>query len=190
MRIEPFLNYLKGYDFSRAASLATTSRIVGGWEAWFQVELADRVISALEAEGMAAMVVRETFYPDMRRRCDLCFGRPAPGGFHDTTYVELKCQLPGTVDPIADALRRFQIDINKQRVSYPDESGFCLLACCGPLTDAHISTLAEIHGQSLSAFVLIADPSGVAVKPLEKALVDFSLKSISFFLIGVSPRVF
>jgi hypothetical protein len=183
MRIEPFLRGLVYYDFSGAKQLSTSTNIFGGWEGWFQVELARYLFSKLAADHI--VIVREVSYPGSRFRCDFCFGYGEE--MRDITYVELKCQLPGTPDPVANALLRFQADIDKQRVFLPTTVGFCLLATRGPWEERHIDTLRYINTSCSSAFALVATDGGNIVGNCGDLIASGQLREDHFFLIGISP---
>jgi hypothetical protein len=183
MRIEPFLKGLKFYDFSGAKALSTSTNIFGGWEGWFQVELARYLFSRLAA--LDIRIFREVSYPHSGLRCDFCFGYGEE--MRDITYVELKCQLPGVGDPIANALHRFQADIDKQR-AFPSETvGFCLLATRGPWEQDHIVALDYINTSCRSAFALEASDAGNIVGNCGELIQSGNLRKDHFFLIGVSP---
>jgi hypothetical protein len=169
------------YDFSGAKELSTSTNIFGGWEGWFQVELARYLFSKLAANDI--VIAREVSYPGSRFRCDFCFGYGEE--MRDITYVELKCQLPGTPDPAANALLRFQADIDKQRTFLPTTVGFCLLATRGPWDQDHIDSLSSII--CTSAFALVATDDGNIVGNCDDLIASGQLREDHFFLIGVSP---
>jgi hypothetical protein len=180
MRIEEFLKDISNYDFANAAKLTVSSEISGGWEVWFQVELALYLVSKFGENNIE--IIREKPYPTRGGRCDFYIEYGTAG--RDETYIELKCQLPGGGDRIQEALERFSEDIDKQK-DHPDVVGFCLLASHGPWTDENIMFLKEeiLTGGIAAAYVLIP---GFDPEPLDASNVD-ELERIGFSLIAVSP---
>jgi hypothetical protein len=170
-----------GYDFSRAAELSTSNNISGGWEVWLQVELAMHLRDKTDLHNVT--VIRECPYPGSRLRCDFFFSY---GDRRDPTYVELKCQLPGSDDPIPEALSRFKEDIGKQRSFLPTTVGFCLLATRGPWEPEHIAAMNGIKGTS-SAFVLVATDGENVIYNYDDPIMPELLQEDYFFLIGISP---
>jgi hypothetical protein len=181
MRIQQFFEAMCDYDFSRAAGLAVSGKIMGGWESWLQVELAMYLVGKLAD----ARIIREMTYPDEAARCDFYIEY---GGGRDPTYVELKCQLPGRGDTINDALLRFQRDIAKQK-NYPEIAGFCFMASCGPWADGNITALDAILKATGTVSVYALGCSSTVkpvVKKLEKTEDLACFKAPLFFLLGVS----
>ncbi|MDR1219348.1 MAG: hypothetical protein LBK73_07050 [Treponema sp.] len=181
MRIQQFFEAIEDYNFSRAAELAVSEKIVGGWEAWFQVELAMHLVEKFQGN---VSISREMSYPDKSARCDFYIEY---GGGRDPTYVELKCQLPGRGDAINNALFRFEADITKQK-GYPEIAGFCFMASCGPWNDVNIATFETIFQtvDVASAYVLGWSNGEYEVAQL-KGTGDLAyFQNPYFFLTGIS----
>lgn len=134
MRAQPFLQFLQAnYDPANAANLANNNNIRGGWEPWFQVEIALTFVN----QGGNRICTREDSYPSGQAaphiwignnpapppayvavtapgiRCDFHLHRPAGAGLQDDTYVELKCINPNVGNPWADSWNRYGNDIVK-----------------------------------------------------------------------------
>jgi hypothetical protein len=179
--MQQFFEAMAYYDFSKAAGLAVSEKITGGWEVWFQVELAMQLLCRF---GLATSIKREIPYPDAATRCDFYIEY---GGGRNPTYVELKCQLPGRGDTINNVLGRFKADIEKQK-QYPEIAGFCFMASSGPWADPNIADLANILNTMnvASAFVLRSTGTENQVGPINSTSDLSFLKEKYFFLIGIS----
>ncbi len=109
MRSEQLFNALKNYNWTEAKRLASTPRFKGGWEGWFQVELAKHLYSILEEQDIE--IERERQYLGSTTRCDFYFSYGTGG--RDETYIELKCQNPMAPNPLFDIGERFAKDLEK-----------------------------------------------------------------------------
>jgi len=109
MRITSFLHMFEHYCFQRALNVITDARVNhGGWERWFQVEIALTVIE----KGGAIAFNREIQYPNDASICDFCLSSNYRGHF----FYELKCI--GNIhinleNAQIDAITRFRSDIDK-----------------------------------------------------------------------------
>jgi hypothetical protein len=114
MRAKEFLMKLKSYlpqqVLDKASQMSQNRSIKGGWEVWFQVEIA---IAFLENNSTYKME-REVVYPNSNKKCDFCLYRDSKAQ-QDKIYLELKCINSGgnAGDPFKDAQRRFEQDIDK-----------------------------------------------------------------------------
>ncbi len=122
MRVQQFLEAMSGYNFQTAEFLASQPKVNGGWEVWFQVEMAMYLIDALGEDDI--VFSREEYYPGSVDRCD--FYVEYNSG-RDQTYIELKCQNPFARNPVNDVFTRLMSDIRKQG-NHSNVPGFCLAA--------------------------------------------------------------
>jgi hypothetical protein len=181
--MQQFLEGLRTYNFEKAVKLAIADNIVGGWEVWFQVELAMHLCATLVPP---TQIIREMAYPDHAARCDFYVEY---GGGRDPTYIELKCQIPQRPDPIGDALSRFESDIIKQRAYTSKVAGFCLLATCGQWTENHLARLGSIVNDykpaGAGALIIMSDGQIYIGSNIEA--VWPALQEGCFSVIGISP---
>lgn len=137
MRAQQLFENINGYDFSRACYLASAQGIAGGWEVWLQVELALFLKDKMGEDNInfeRERIYRE-FGIDSNQRCDflISYGGAGTGGY-DNTFIELKCQNPyGKPNPLTDALKRFQSDIEKVRAIPEHPIIACMLVCYGTI---------------------------------------------------------
>ncbi|TWA71298.1 hypothetical protein FBZ82_103272 [Azospirillum brasilense] len=136
MRCQQFLETIKKcfdkglIDYAKFEEFSTSKAITGGWEVWLQLEIAYGFLKISTDEGYGFTCVREEVYPytamgqyinragvTLDRRSAACsdfFLRKTGLLYGDDTYVELKCINQSHVDPLGNAWRRFDNDIQKQ----------------------------------------------------------------------------
>ena len=183
MRAQPFLQTLqRRYTPTTARRLASTEVIRGGWEVWFQVEIA-----LVFADYESRVCVREERFPsgspaapyihvpsqtgqaatttsqkNSAAKCDFFMTR-AGGG--DPTFVELKCIIPDRKNPIKDAWDRFRDDVNKlERIEKvnPAINGIAALATYGEW-----DATPDLPG-SAEKYAYVWDPHRDEVVPMDK----------------------
>lgn len=89
------------------------SRVKGGWERWFQLELAFHIAVSF-VEGYEITLEDSTVYPGTHMRADLVLQ-----GNRTTTVVELKCQT--ATEAIEDFFARIEDDIANIADLAPDK---------------------------------------------------------------------
>lgn len=107
MRWDKFWECIQGYKFDTVIRLATEKIFKGGWEGWFQVELA----KYLYDKGGNFEIYREEQYYNTAKRSDFLIRYK---GGRDPTYIELKCINPwNESDAQSKVLNQYANDITK-----------------------------------------------------------------------------
>lgn len=207
MRAQNFLQtILDGYNINqsinlpRAATLAQSQSIRGGWEVWLQLEIAhcflqsvgnwlcerERAYPATQANTYLTPAGGLTNTLNSAAKCDFYLRRTQ--GISDDTHVELKCISQTSANPIADAWNRFGQDVLKQQTlkgANATLNGISVLATFGTFQQADVAgpnpALGWCWAGNRSAYAL--DPANNRVSTLQNVMQGGGAR---LFLVAVS----